>query len=660
MERNSKPRLSLLPGERRGARREATSDLRQACLKIEGAEPIPVTIQTVDLGSFTLLSTCALPALNCLVELEVERDGDILINGVWSLATSRTQGAETISIFEHPFASVLRECGRAVSPETFLRKSRYHILEVGRPEQLNEISNHYTEVKDFPIPPQVTLQIEENVFTGTFDFSSERRSLDLLEFQLVAPSDAFKQGQKARIEYTHFGVRYAFSSLVDSYDKDFGLLAVSSFSHLVAITARRFDRIRCELPVKVSIQGQTLEGYLSQISPMGGQLQIPSAEGCIPGQSEIEISVAPVEEKLRARVVRCEQSVVGICFSEDEVTRRGLQELFVVTLPSSIVARHKKLYPQFQALFKQVNYAPESNLELQCWEEETVAAWEYQDSVLPGNCTGGLDSTGTIVSSTGTLPFAENVAYGHSFCMIKTAEAATTFLEQALHSLAVADLIPGIRYYAGSYAKKSKFTTRLHVVFETHAPPDRQAIIHSEQLFPSDGSACSESSDLVLESVSDFAKVTMNPLMKEVALIFSKPHSLFKDRHSVGIHLAKYRGETEPCAVILKSEATRTFTAAGMYGFTWLFATRMDVDLNRLCAEARRHPLLFRSPFQVVSHDGGENAFEYVGPDHTKPAFWTITEKEDFGPVIASMHRAVFAIIRKYGELGLAEHLKVS
>jgi hypothetical protein len=135
---------------------------------------------------------------------------------------------------------------------------------------------------------------------------------------------------------------------------------------------------------------------------------------------------------------------------------------------SFFVARSQRNYDLFLDLYEQVGYAPSVPDEIARWKERSRNTWSLQDSTLPGSYTGGLVE-GQIVSAAGTLPMAKNILYGHSFCMVKTLDAAVTLFAQSLHSVDTMEAFPEIDYWAGSYACRARFASQFQ---ETRWQPD--------------------------------------------------------------------------------------------------------------------------------------------------------------------------------------------
>jgi hypothetical protein len=163
-----------------------------------------------------------------------------------------------------------------------------------------------------------------------------------------------------------------------------------------------------------------------------------------------------------------------------------------------------------------------------------------------------------------------------------------------------------------------------------------------------------------LEPISKTEKLLTNPVLVEVVKLLRKSHPLFKDAHSISEFTVRFPEDSKPRALILRSEASRTFTATGMFGLVWIFALDENADLAKICKSLRYVSSFSSSSFEVVSFDGKEKFVEYGDCEHAEPAFWSITDKDDFGPIMGSICRAVYAVVKKYGNSGLVDYLRVS
>jgi hypothetical protein len=238
--------------------------------------------------------------------------------------------------------------------------------------------------------------------------------------------------------------------------------------------------------------------------------------------------------------------------------------------------------------------------------------------------------------------------------MIKTAHAVGTLLKQTLHSLAMSELYSHISYYAGSYAKNSRFTPRLHVAFEFNSRPDRQSILHTQQLFPVNAVSFVSNKIEVSPLAEDDLKY-LNPKIRPIFELIRFPHEIISEAVNISGYRINLAGNKGARALVLKSESLLHFTAADMLAFTWIFSCTENESLVQLVSGLRSNSLFSDRPFEVINFNGDEKLPQFDTNDTEKPAFFSFTHKDDFGPVLASVYRAFYSLLKKYGADASAE-----
>lgn len=589
--------------------------------------------------------------------LTVKQDEECIINGVWKLTKERPFKTGKLLCFELPHLEILENYQTRISPEVLLRSSRYKLYQLDHHPDASELNRHITDIKDFPISLPCRLIHAKGSITANFDFSSNEKSLSEFHFNTA---QELPKGENVFLEYTLFAARYVMLVRVLDYDSDFSLLVTSLPHEVIAVTARRFDRFECDLPATLQNTTQKFQEKAIELSPLGATLTWSSGQRIVVGDS-LQLNLHNLETRsLSCTVARIDANQVYVRFPSDPGAKETIRQLMAFALPKPLVRRSLTNYDAFLRLYQDVGYAPTNAEEFSKWKEESMKTWAIQDQSLIQNCTG-VQGESQLISSIGTLPISPHVVYGHSLCMIKSAQSASCSFEQLVHSLSWVELLPAITHYGGSYAKTSKFTTRLQVIFEAHARPENQIIAHVLRIFPSNDEYPDEQNSFYLKfnhhlpvnsQASDQFKFLLHTL--------SKPHPICEPWHQVECHTLHENGRDSPIAIIFDHHAIPYFTAAGVFEYCWIFLLNENVNSAKVCNYLRNHGKFRKKTLQLVLKDGTQEPPPYVdGNDRTVPAFWTFTPKEDFGPIISSMARAVYAVLQKYGEAGALEMSKV-
>jgi len=643
-----KPSLKLISGERRKARRSKANDLVELIVGKDLAYKCELTSYT--LGRIAMsVDEPAHIKLGTQYDIQVKNDDKLIVSGNWKLTSLRPEGKKTLISFEHSQFPIISSFEKYCLPDLFLKQSRYRLFSFSTQSDLELINKHLTEVKDFPVQVPCRIHREEKSVFATFDFSSERSNLDVLEFSTKFVSE-FRVGEKIDIEYDFLGTRYIFSTSLNSTDSDFDIIEVALPAHILAVTARHYDRYKCEIPAMIRMEKDTVPCKIINGSATGCYVVFENSHAGKVGE-KVSISEKSNQLDLEGVLVSFRPGKARVKFLNRQPRAHSVAKFLRVILPEDVVFRSPDLYSKFLELYKKVGYSEPDNEEK--WRNATVESWRIQDEIIPGSCTGGLEGD-SVISSQGTIPWGTKVAYLHSVCMIKTAKAAITLLTQTTFSLAAAEIYSNIEFYSASYAKRSRFTTRLHTAFELNPHPDRQTILHTQQLFPNEKPVV-EASRLCLLEISEADLMLLDKKVREIFELISDSHSAIKDVLKVSTYVGFLKGAPDSKVLIIKNDRPDRFTAANIFGITWIFSCTDNVSLATIVKEIRLHPLFLNSPFEVVNQNGSENFPDFGLSDVEKPAFFTFTHKDDFGPILASLFRAFYSIFKKYGPEAMSE-----
>jgi hypothetical protein len=321
---------------------------------------------------------------------------------------------------------------------------------------------------------------------------------------------------------------------------------------------------------------------------------------------------------------------------------------------SFFVARSEGNYRLFLDLYEQVGYAPSVPDEIARWKERSRKTWSLQDSTLPGSYTGGLVQ-GQIVSAAGTLPMAKNILYGHSFCMIKTLDAAVTLFAQSLHSVDMMEAFPEIGYWAGSYAHRARFASQFQRPAEG-AIPDQLELEVVRLLKPAPPKRCTAPL-FKSEKISPDSLNWMSPLHREFFRELSSSHSALASIHGV-----TSRALVEVSTGLLKGAAITQsappeFTAISIFSWTWVFPAAGVVIDPEFVGALRSVPEIERTSVQIVLQSRGGFSLDKIN-EPVIPSFWVLTPRRQLGALRESIGAAFATLFDRYPEEDLARQAR--
>ena len=392
----------------------------------------------------------------------------------------------------------------------------------------------------------------------------------------------------------------------------------------------------------------SIVGNLISVSVLGASIRIDSNSKF---ELDDEVELVCDSYRVRSRIIRLSKNDIILEFEKSVAGSLESRNFLIKALPSNIKIRQKDLYEQLLLLYQEVGYAPLTGDKYSSWKEESIHAWSLQDSVLHGNCTLGVINT-SAQASLGTLPLSSRVIYGHSLCMVKTLEAANSLFEQLTYSLSWVNFLPDIQYYSGSYRKNSGFTTKLQTMYDLCGSPIDQIVVHTNQVISPSEEIKLDFQHFILESIQKThdLKFSFPDRLKKTIELLETPHSSISNIHNIVKYVIRSSDENVPVAILLLSSAPKKFTAADIFRYIWLFKFESISKTEDIVKWILSQSEFRDFPIQLVDSESLQKSPEYNGPFKTVPAFWTFTPKDEIGTQISTMARAVYTILKKYGQ----------
>jgi hypothetical protein len=645
--------LHLIPGERRVQDRiKSISTGITLHGYVGGLLLIEATCELVEFGRVIIKTRN--PIDNNMPDsrnkIELKSATDLLLNGEWGTKVLRVESDFSFIELSYPNREYFLPLEDFLPTESFFRLDRLKSLWLNNEKDNYEVSSLFTDLSDHMSPISTTIHHGNAQTACSLNFDSKTKEfreihLNLKDFNKAVPND------NVTITFNFLTIRYMFHTTIKEIDIDFGLFVLNLPSVLVAMTARQYDRRDCNLEVTISNHlGEKSNGTILNISPSGAEMRVE--ELMLAFGEEFQIFL-PTNSNLTisAKVKGVRNKKVGMEFISPPET---IRKIFNLSVNFPFVLRDSKNQKDFASLYTRVGYdkkvgdydrAIYTHNE---WQEKTCKIWEAQDSIFPGNNLGVYDGS-TLISSFGMLPISEKVAYAHSYAMEKGLASIASCFDALMFNVASTELIPSIRYFLGSGSTESTFTTRLFSAFKACPAPDRQHFLYSLRLSngKEDTKNLMGSKYLIMED--DDIISTVPEQYKIFFENFNHPHPDLVHIHEVK-HFKITDSETEKnIGYVIAHQAPEFMTAANFFRIAWCFLDNETVDLEKvyrtLHANSFIQPLQINfffpdllSPKQRLSSNRNQDTIQ-----------WALIDKEEMGPVCASIGRTVYAVLKKYG-----------
>lgn len=585
------------------------------------------------------------------IELSLYCNNRMQISGIWVVSKFRKEGKNAVIKCERREIARARELEGRFDPGFLLKSSGYKFFFLDDLNDLVEIRRHITDLKDFGTPISCRFSSDTGrVFFGNFNFDSNIKALSSLEFSNNEKGLELSTNSVLTVEYVFLSVRYIFRTAVDGLDADFNIISTKIPSCIVALTARNLERWKSSIPIKAKLgsNSKEIDCLVSRISPLGCEIEISNKE--LQAGDYLTFSVEGINSEISGQVTTVRKGAIGLAFSSNGNCLPGIRALFLQTINPPFILRDVKNYELFYQLYKQVGYAPKEESSYNKWKQETEYAWRIQDEILPGNTIGSLENS-SLAASFGVIPLSKKVLYGHSIAMLKTVGSIGPFFDICAHNLSWAELIEGVEFYCGSTRRKSNFSTRLHNIFEFHSFPSSHCVYSAVAILP-------EKQEYIPNSNNNFhemkpikldEKTNIPDPIRNLINLISEQELLFEKYHKTSIFGLWNKSSSELEAITVCHKSEPFFTAANILRCVWLFTLKDGVSISSIYQSLQANPStreleidVFNPDLKTFTPPDLQNKYEEV--------FWYFFSKDEFGPILASIARACWSVLKKYGQ----------
>lgn len=517
-------------------------------------------------------------------------------------------------------------------PHMFLNASTYRFFYEEKENDANELGLLFGRLKECASYISVSALLGETKHLLHFDFSSERKDLDIVDFS-TADTHAFTVGESYKFQFNFLSVAYAFCGTITEVDSDFNLVSVEFPKTMLATTARIFLRHKCHEKVTVLFGEKKIQGTLKNISISGGFIEL---EETLILPKDIKAELLFKEQRVNFFVVESSEKLLRVIFEEVRENLLLVRKMILDISSDKIIVREPSNYDKFIELYKKVGYAPSENVEE--WERLTKEAWAEQDEVMPGNYWGHRRDD-YIESAIGVLPFSDNSFYAHSGCSIRTETSSVSFVQNLSSAFIFGCFSDNRRYFSGAFHKGTGFVEKLFIDHEFSTKPSQQKIFDTKRF----NRANFKVDNVEFNSSSiRFQKIDINHVnFKDTLIEFLLDDSEFnkfiiRDYFSFSIEDEKY---------ILVNQTSRDFsTASNVFQVSWL----INIS-NKKITNYHEHVLNavfgeFKNTNNILFLMHESMSFEADGFD----MIWVFTYVNDSQNVLASMLKTTLRTMLKY------------
>lgn len=654
---NAKRGLQLVTGNRRTHNREHARHSQSALFgTINGITIDSCEIQEHSFGR-VVLTTNEVELFNLLkkaqnVPITLSTKFECHISGTWNIAATRLENDSFIFVLEIPQLSNILPLAGFVDSQVLLRPGRFRVLDSSLENDIRDLSRHFTDLADFSQSITCTVSVESDkpTFKVAYDFSAKRKSLEILDLLVLDQRNIseFQPGKSITIDYRFMTVRYLFKTTIIEVDRDFNVISIVFPKHIIAITARRFDRWNTSLDIQCSAENNTVTTNCTLIehSPAGGVIQFETLPNWVKQGSIITLhskSPSPVNAIVRG----VHPKTAHLSFPSSLSEPAALRDLFNLAVKPPLELRNSETWPIFKSIYEAVGYKPDKDISSKNWDNLTESAWDILDSKMPGNTIGARDKDHLAIAFS-AIPLSDQTVYGHSLAMLKTLGAVAHFSEVALHNLAWVEFLESVQFYCGSARLKSGFATRLHTVFETHAAPETYRIFHALAVLPSNSHDQSPPCDYRCEE-STLENLSLGEPYKTLVTKISKPHSLISDYHKIKTFKIIDPITNKCAAAAIAHNSPHYFTAANILRCTWLFILEEEADIQQIYLTVKNNDFMKDLEVDIFLPNPSKTPPKLQTESEQEEIFWYIFQKDEFGPILASINKAAWSVLRKYG-----------
>jgi len=138
--------------------------------------------------------------------------------------------------------------------------------------------------------------------------------------------------------------------------------------------------------------------------------------------------------------------------------------------------------------------------------------------------------------------------------------------------------------------------------------------------------------------------------MSELISLLHPVNTVLVDFHQSRLLKVVRRSDMKNVAFVIDQRSPRYFTAAEIFSLKWVIVPQFDEQTAEMCAWIQSRKELGDGPIELIEGEGASYPENVVNADKQEHAFWVFTPKDEVGPVHGAIARAVYSILRKYGE----------
>lgn len=519
-------------------------------------------------------------------------------------------------------------------PHMFLNASTYRFFYEEKESDANELGLLFARLKECASYIQVTATLADAGFKETlrFDFSSERKELDVVDFETANVAN-FTKGMKYKFQFNFLSVAYAFEGVVTDVDTDFNLISVEFPHAMLATTARIFLRHKCEEEVVVLFGEKKIKGLLKNISISGALIEM-SEPFLLPKGMIAKLEYK--EQSVSFAVIESSQNILRLSFEEVRENLLLVRKMILDISSDKIIVREPSNYDKFIELYKKVGYAPAENVEE--WERLTREAWREQDEKFPGGCVG--DPSFSLCCS--FHPFSKDVLLGHSWAMLRNESAANALYRVMLTGYDGLSLY-GTTKYLLAFKKVSTFTRRFYLTISNLKTKNNI-----------DNLVCKVSKPAVAcKALLNNIKINEVSCLDKLLMLGDNCNTflnVLKQNNEDILGEVTYKAiylDNEFLGLIVITNGMRFSSAANLFQRMWIFLEIQNDSLEVAIADSLRMTFP-NATFMFFRED--RKSYSEIESEFFSEVDWYLLERSSVYETLNSMSLVTYALVRKYGD----------
>ncbi len=367
----------------------------------------------------------------------------------------RTAGDTSVVNFDLDQSNYFEGFDDVIPPSTLLNQKNYRLLKLKEnyTEDLDIYSELIKDIKSSKRKILVDFFFKGNEVTrGYFDFSSLKKQITSLEFEIKDGEIGLLEGQIVQGKFVFIGQIHFFSTVVKGFDTDFNIVEVDQPKSLVIANSRQYLRSNRRMPIVIGRGSTSIETTIEEFDVKGGVLNYLMDIG-----TELSINFLNPSYSFQAKIFSTEEDKSFFQWQKNISFKKNFQTVFLKSLNEEYEARAPENYEKYINSAMSYGYEFSSNRE----KELFIKDWSEIDTESPANVVSLGKSNEKYCSSLGTYALTNKTQMIHSGFMEKSKLGAESFLTILQYMFNFQHLNDDYEFFCSPFFRDSRFTTRM-------------------------------------------------------------------------------------------------------------------------------------------------------------------------------------------------------